>query len=119
MSGDAFGIRTAQRILAFFLPGILNDYIYSIILAKSSMVLSNVPAPQSKLSISGAKIDFFTFWPPQIDNIGLCVSLTSYNGTVRVGVGSDHAILENPKELVNKLDDLVESLSKMVGVPDL
>ena len=118
-SGDAFGIRTTQRILAFFLPDVLNDYIYSIILRKSSMVLSNVPGPQSVLSVGGVKVDFMTFWPPQKDNIGLCVSITSYNGTVLVGVGSDHAVLENPKELVNKLDDIVESLSKMVGVPDL
>ena len=76
------------------------------------MLLSNVPGPQSEISIAGAKVDFLTCWPPQKDNIGLGVSMTSYNGTVRVGVGSDHAILENPKELANKLDDIVASLSK-------
>ena len=114
MSGDAFAIRTAWRISAFFLPDILNNYIYSIPVAKVSMVLTNVPGPQSEVSIAGSKLDVLTCWPPQKDNIGLGVSITSYNGTVRVGVCSDHAVLENPKELVNKLDDIVESLSKMV-----
>ena len=48
-----------------------------------SAVMTNVPGPQQPLYMAGAAIDSLMFWVPQSGDIGLGVSIISYNGAVQ------------------------------------
>ena len=52
------------------LPNCLTQLFFDLMSHKCSMVLSNVPGPQSPVSLCGVHVEEMIFWPPQRSNIG-------------------------------------------------
>ncbi len=83
---------------------------------KASGVMTNVPGPREQLYFAGSPIHNFMFWVPRSGNIGLGISILSYNGKVTVGIASDEKLMPDPqvflecfiKEL-GYLENLVQS----------
>ena len=58
--------------------------------------MTNVPGPQEPLYMAGAAIDSLMFWVPQSGDIGVGVSIISYNGVVQFGIITDHGLCPDP-----------------------
>lgn len=91
-------------------------FVVDLFQQKASGVLTNVPGPQEPLHILGAPITTLMFWVPQAGEIGLGISLLSLDGSVRVGVTSDAAIVEDPGVLAQAFADEFAALAEEFGV---
>ena len=85
---------------------------------KASGVLTNVPGPTEPLHIEGAPITTLMFWVPQAGDIGLGLSILSLDGTVRVGVAADVALVDDPSELAAAFEAEFAALADEFGVSE-
>jgi hypothetical protein len=88
----------------------LQEALLAILARNASAVLTNVPGPQQPLYMAGAKVDDLMFWVPQSGDIGLGISVISYNGGVQFGVIADHGFCPDPERIVAHFADAFESL---------
>lgn len=68
--------------------------------SKATAVITTVPGPRATRFLAGARIDDMMFWVPQAGDIGLGVSILSYDGAFRVGVMSDANLLPQPQAVI-------------------
>jgi len=61
-------------------------------------VITTVPGPPVARYLAGARIDDIMFWVPQAGDIGLGISILSYDGRFRIGLMSDSALLPQPRQ---------------------
>jgi diacylglycerol O-acyltransferase len=64
--------------------------------------MTNVPGPRQALYLAGKRIRDFFFWVPQSGRVGMGISILSYNGTVRLGVGTDAGLVPDPRAIVEE-----------------
>ena len=64
----------------------LQDQLLTVLARNATAVMTNVPGPQQPLYLAGGKIERFLFWVPQSGDIGMGVSILSYNGEVQFGL---------------------------------
>ena len=83
---------------------------------KCSAVMTNVPGPTEPLHLLGRRIDGLMFWVPQAGDIGLGLSILSFDGHVLVGVAADAAKVADPSELTAAFESEFEALAAEVGV---
>ncbi|MBU6953149.1 wax ester/triacylglycerol synthase family O-acyltransferase [Hahella sp. HN01] len=83
---------------------------------KTSMVLSNVPGARRARYLAGSKVKELMFWVPQTGDIGLGVSLLSYNQSVQIGINADRALLPEPAELTRAMIDSLEEYCSLTGM---
>lgn len=90
---------------------------------KATAVLTNVPGPKKPLYFAGKKIANMMFWVPRTGNIGLGISIFSYDNKVTVGVACDEKLVPDPETILegfeddfNHLLELAES-GKIYGEP--
>ena len=77
---------------------------------KATAVMSNVPGPQAPLFIAGSQLDQCMFWVPQSGDIGIGVSILSYNGGVQFGIVTDDALVQDPDNIINRFAPEFEKL---------
>jgi diacylglycerol O-acyltransferase len=63
---------------------------------KATLVASNVPGPPAQLFMGGSRIVQLMFWVPQSGDIGLGISILSYNGQVQFGLIADSKRVADP-----------------------
>jgi diacylglycerol O-acyltransferase / wax synthase len=78
---------------------------------KATAVMSNVPGPAEQLSLAGAPLKQILFWVPQSGDIGLGISILSYNGGVQIGVISDKKLCPDPQEICDRFAPEFEKLA--------
>jgi diacylglycerol O-acyltransferase / wax synthase len=81
-------------------PKVLQDQLLAALARNASAVMTNVPGPQQPLYFAGAKIAQFMFWVPQSGNIGMGVSILSYDGGVQFGVITDRRLVPDPERVI-------------------
>lgn len=91
-------------------PSVLQKPVLDLLSQKASAVLTNVPGPQQPLYLAGAKIREMMFWVPQNGNIGLGISILSYNGQVLFGLISDRRLVAEPKRIISRFKKEFEKL---------
>ena len=79
---------------------------------KCSAVMTNVPGPQEKLHLMGEPLGSLIFWVPQAGDIGLGLSILSYNGQVLVGVAADTNLVPDPNDLVAAFEAEFDALTE-------
>lgn len=106
-----------QAIVAMAVLGVLGatpkqmqNEIQNYFAKKATAVMSNVPGPQSPLYLAGSQLDQIMFWVPQSGDIGVGVSILSYNGGVQFGLVTDDAIASDPHEIINRFAPEFEKL---------
>jgi diacylglycerol O-acyltransferase / wax synthase len=96
-------------------PKPVQTQVLDILARKASAVMTNVPGPQTPLSVGGAKVKQMLFWVPQSGDIGLGVSILSYNGGVQFGVITDTELCDEPQHIIDgfepEFNKLVYTLS--------
>ena len=111
--------RSAQPLVVYSMlqaAGLLPEVVHSLMLAvfgsKATAVFTNVPGPKQTLYFAGQAITDFYFWVPQAGHLGLGVSILSYNGGVRMGVGTDAGLIPDPERIIDGFHAEFEALSK-------
>lgn len=72
--------------------------------SKTSAVITNVPGPTEQLYFAGRAIRTVMGWVPQGGDIGMGISIFSYNGQVVVGIITDEGLVPDPQTIVRHLN---------------
>lgn len=102
----AFGILGTMGLT----PTQIEHLIVTIFAMKGTAVLTNVPGPRHPLYFAGQRIDNFMFWVPTPGNLGLGVSILSYNGKVIIGVATDAGLIPDPENILESFKDELDYL---------
>jgi diacylglycerol O-acyltransferase len=97
-----------------YLPPILAKKAAAVFGNKASGVLTNVPGPRQPLYYAGREVKNFMFWVPRSGQIGLGISILSYNGKVTVGIASDEGLMPDPEVLLEGFEDEFNTLLELV-----
>lgn len=106
-----------QALVAMAMLGVLGatpkqmqNEIQNYFTRKATAVMSNVPGPQNPLYLAGSQLDQIMFWVPQSGDIGVGVSILSYNGGVQFGIVTDDAIASDPHDIIRRFAPEFEKL---------
>jgi diacylglycerol O-acyltransferase / wax synthase len=69
---------------------------------KASAVMTNVPGPQSARFLAGHRIAQQMFWVPQSGDIGMGLSILTYDGKVQIGLITDRKLVPDPESIANR-----------------
>jgi WS/DGAT/MGAT family acyltransferase len=99
--------RSYQPVIAFallglagFLPRAAQQEMLDVLANKATAVMTNVPGPQAPLYLAGARVGQIMFWVPQSGDIGMGVSILSYNGGVQFGLITDAGRVPDPERVI-------------------
>jgi WS/DGAT/MGAT family acyltransferase len=96
-------------------PKLLQDQLLAALARNATAVMTNVPGPQQTLYIAGGRIDSLMVWVPQSGEIGLGVSVISYDGQVQFGVLTDRNFCPDPARIATRFAPQFEKLRALVG----
>ena len=91
-------------------PAAVQKPVLNMLSEKATAVLTNVPGPQQPLYLVGSKMKEIMFWVPQNGNIGIGISILSYNGKVFFGLISDHRLVAEPSKIISRFKEEFEKL---------
>ena len=95
---------------AGFAPRIVQTQALDFLARKASAVMTNVPGPQHALYLAGARVTRLMFWVPQSGDIGIGVSILSYDGGVQFGLITDRALCADPQRIIDRFEPEFEKL---------
>lgn len=111
--------RSTEPLVVFALlkaMGTLPEWVHSAMLSifqsKATAVFTNVPGPSATLWFAGHAIRDVFFWVPQAGRLGLGVSILSYDGGVRMGVGTDAGLVPDPGRIIDGFHAEFEALQR-------
>jgi WS/DGAT/MGAT family acyltransferase len=81
-------------------PNAVQQQVLDLLANKATAVMTNVPGPQEQLYMAGARLKQIMFWVPQSGDIGMGVSILSYNGGVQFGLITDAARVPDPESII-------------------
>jgi WS/DGAT/MGAT family acyltransferase len=85
---------------AGFAPKAVQQQMLDLLANKATAVMTNVPGPQEQLYLAGARLAQIMFWVPQSGDIGMGVSILSYNGGVQFGLITDAGRVPDPENVI-------------------
>ncbi|MFN2107533.1 MAG: WS/DGAT/MGAT family O-acyltransferase [Candidatus Promineifilaceae bacterium] len=90
---------------AGMLPKNIENLAFRLYHAKATAVLTNVPGPQEQLYFAGSPLKYMMGWVPQAGNLGLGISIVSYNGEIMVGINTDAGLVPHPQEIIGYFEE--------------
>jgi diacylglycerol O-acyltransferase len=84
------------------LPRPVQQEVLDLLANKATAVMTNVPGPQQPLYLAGRRLAEIMFWVPQSGNIGMGVSILSYNGGVQFGLITDAGLVPDPERIITR-----------------
>ena len=106
-----------QPILALGLLGIagmgpnqVQQSLLEMLSKKASAVMTNVPGPPEPIYLGGARLAEMMFWVPQSGQIGMGVSILSYNNRVHFGLVADQKLVADPEAIIGRFAGEFEKL---------
>jgi len=99
-------------------PKVMQTEIQNYFAKKATAVMSNVPGPQTPLYLAGSQLEQIMFWVPQSGDIGVGVSILSYNGGVQFGIVTDEAMAHDPHQIINRFAPEFEKLVLLALMSD-
>jgi WS/DGAT/MGAT family acyltransferase len=91
-------------------PQPVQQQVLSILSDKGTAVMTNVPGPQRPLYLAGARLSQQMVWVPQSGNVGMGVSILSYNDGVQFGLMTDKKFVPDPHTIVSRFAPEFEKL---------
>ena len=93
-----------------YAPRLVQQQFLDMLAAKGSAVMTNVPGPRQPLYLAGSRLDQIMFWVPQSGNIGIGVSILSYNDSVQFGLITDCHFVPDPDAITPLFDSEFEKM---------
>lgn len=100
--------------LVGMVPRFLQQQILDLVASKTTAVMTNVPGPQAPRYLAGVRMKQQMFWVPQTSNIGIGVSILSYDGQVQFGLMTDKSMVDDPEQVVDRFAVEFEKLLWLV-----
>jgi WS/DGAT/MGAT family acyltransferase len=97
-------------------PYLIQKLVVRIFATKATAVMTNIPGPRQTIYLAGVPIRDVFFWVPQSGRVGLGVSICSYAGHVRLGVGTDAGLVPDPEGIVKGFHEEVAELKRVAGL---
>ena len=97
-----------------YTPQIVQDKLFDLLLSRATAVMTNVPGPSRPLYLAGSELKQMMFWVPQSGNIGMGVSILSFNGEVHFGLITDAALVPDPEAIIARFAPEFERLLYLV-----
>jgi len=91
-------------------PGVAHKPALEMLSSKATTVLTNLPGPAEPLFLAGSRVEQLMFWVPQTGNIGMGISILSYDGKVFCGLVTDHRQVPDPRKIVSRFRPEFENL---------
>lgn len=101
-----FGLLWALGLM----PKAVQQQVLDVLSRKATAVMTNVPGPQVPLWLAGARMRQLMFWVPQTGDIGMGVSILSYDGNVQIGLIGDRALVPDPENIVGRFEPEFENV---------
>ncbi len=79
---------------------------------KASLVMTNVPGPESPFRIAGARVLQPLVWVPQSGHLGVGFSVLSYAGSVQFGVIADSQMVNDPSQVTRYFEESFRELQE-------
>jgi WS/DGAT/MGAT family acyltransferase len=109
--------RSKQAVMTFgalailgLAPTLLQRRALDLLSHKATAVATNVPGPQMPLYLAGQRVLEQMFWVPQSGQIGLGISILSYDGRVQFGIIADHNLVPDPQAVIDRFAGEFEKL---------
>lgn len=83
------------------LPNMIEQPAIEFFSTKSTAVMTNVPGPKEPMYMAGSLVKDLQFWVPQSGEIGMGVSILSYNDRVNFGVMTDKKLVPDPSRIID------------------
>jgi diacylglycerol O-acyltransferase len=81
-------------------PGEVASFVIDFFASKTTAVFTNVIGPRQHRYFAGQAIQRLIFWVPQSGDVGMGISIFSYNNQVTLGVMVDDRLVPNPDEVI-------------------
>jgi diacylglycerol O-acyltransferase / wax synthase len=114
--------RSAEPVVVYGILSLLGKVplpvqklVVKIFGTKATAVMTNIPGPREVLYLASQRIDDVFFWVPQSGRVGMGISICSYAGRVRLGVGTDAGLIPDPEVIVEAFHQEVEALGRRAG----
>ncbi|MCL4747585.1 MAG: wax ester/triacylglycerol synthase family O-acyltransferase [Burkholderiaceae bacterium] len=91
-------------------PRIVQKFVLDYLAHKGTAVMTNVPGPQQPIRIFGRRLERVMVWVPQSGDIGMGVSILSYDGNVQFGLITDTALCPQPHAIIDHFQPEFERL---------
>ena len=91
-------------------PRRLQKQALDLLASKATAVMTNVPGPQHALYMAGSRLQRMMFWVPQTGDIGVGISILSYDGGVQFGLVTDKKLCARPQEIIDRFLPEFENL---------
>ncbi|MCG8670616.1 MAG: wax ester/triacylglycerol synthase family O-acyltransferase [Pseudomonadales bacterium] len=96
-------------------PSFLEQTALDVLSKKASVVMTNVPGPKVPLYLAGAKLAQPLAWVPQSGDIGIGLSILSYNDQVQFGFIADRNLIEDASNICQLFLDEFKLLEAAVN----
>lgn len=77
----------------------------------ANVLISNVPGPQTELYMNGAKLTHYYAMGPLANNMGLFISIVSYNGQMNFSITSERVMLPDISVMKNMIIEEFKALN--------
>jgi diacylglycerol O-acyltransferase len=104
----AFGLLRAVGMA----PPAIARVITDIGTAKVTTLITNVPGPQQPVSIAGTPVRGMLVWAPRPGSMSMSLTIFSYNGEIRVGLGVDAGLIPDPERILAGMEDELAELQR-------
>ncbi len=91
-------------------PNMLQQPLLDVLSRKASVVMTNVPGPLKSLYLGAARITEMMFWVPQSGQIGIGVSILSYDDRVHFGLVADRKLVADPAAITDRFPGEFEKM---------
>ena len=103
-------------------PKMLEDFAVDLFGSKASLVMTNVAGPRQRQYCAGVPIDRFMFWVPHPGRqLGMGISIMSYNGYATLAVIADAHLVPDPEAITAQFNRefarMLKSVSGRTGTP--
>lgn len=95
-------------------PKFAQEQVLDLLASKATAVMTNVPGPTRALYLAGARLREPLFWVPQSGDIGMGVSILSYDGRVQFGLITDKQMVPDPERIVDRFAGEFDKLLMLV-----
>lgn len=116
------GTEAYLMYLALSVVGALPRFMQYLIMKRfhnrMTAAVTNVPGPKEAIEFAGKEVSDIKFWVPRSEDIGVGISIFSYDGGVSVGVAADESLVPEPDRLADAFNQEMEAILETVDVED-